>query len=241
MQNSMVKSYFIIIEDKQQGPYDLNQLYNINITRGTLIWFEGLENWTRIEKITHLSELIKKLPTNYTKTEIPQLVNNEISFKLPSLPKQTRLVKFISIISNNWLKYALSLIVSAVVALLVNVFLSEVTYDINKYDDPSIVSRIKITDTRRKTLPEGFYKDGKISSFRDLPPDWGTVSISGLESSDFPFPVSVDSYSDLDALFNSRKAHFRHQANHISFEVFIWLSIIICFILTIIITFKKLN
>ena len=39
-------TYFILINNQQQGPYTLDELRSRNITSATLVWREGMADWT---------------------------------------------------------------------------------------------------------------------------------------------------------------------------------------------------
>ena len=39
-------TYFIIINNQQTGPYTLEELFDRHITSDTLVWTEGMTNWT---------------------------------------------------------------------------------------------------------------------------------------------------------------------------------------------------
>ena len=38
--------YFIVINDVQQGPFSIDELRQRNITSDTLVWAEGMPQWT---------------------------------------------------------------------------------------------------------------------------------------------------------------------------------------------------
>lgn len=54
-----MKTYYIHNGTEQLGPFDLEQLKSQQITKDTPVWYEGLENWTTVEKIEELRELLK--------------------------------------------------------------------------------------------------------------------------------------------------------------------------------------
>ena len=53
-----MKEYFYSKGQDQQGPYSLEKLKECKITKETLIWFEGLENWTPAHEINELKSFI---------------------------------------------------------------------------------------------------------------------------------------------------------------------------------------
>ncbi len=58
----MIQNYFIHIDDIQKGPYSITELKEQNITRDTLVWFEGAESWMKANDIEDLKEIFKSIP-----------------------------------------------------------------------------------------------------------------------------------------------------------------------------------
>jgi len=50
--------YFIILNGQQTGPFEVNELYNKGITPETLVWTEGMENWTPAWQVGDLKQVI---------------------------------------------------------------------------------------------------------------------------------------------------------------------------------------
>lgn len=50
-------TYFILINNQQQGPYTLDELRSRNITSATLVWREGMTDWTPAWKVAELVSL----------------------------------------------------------------------------------------------------------------------------------------------------------------------------------------
>ncbi len=100
----------------QQGSFDFEELKSKSLTKETMFWYEGLENWQRGEIIEELSELFKpKTPpplqtqppiletkkiVQIEKKEKQNIVNNNISAQQqkPSLVKQKKKTKPIAIV-----------------------------------------------------------------------------------------------------------------------------------------------
>jgi hypothetical protein len=56
----MDKIWFILIEDKQEGPYSIEDLKKDHrLTPDTLVWREGMASWTAIRKIYELREIFE--------------------------------------------------------------------------------------------------------------------------------------------------------------------------------------
>lgn len=48
--------YWIIIDDRHAGPFSAQQLLDTGLTADTLVWHEGLPDWTRAANIAELAE-----------------------------------------------------------------------------------------------------------------------------------------------------------------------------------------
>ena len=58
----MEKYYFIVQNEQQTGPFTMEQLKGLPLTRETKIWYQGLDGWKSISEIPELSELEGFLP-----------------------------------------------------------------------------------------------------------------------------------------------------------------------------------
>jgi hypothetical protein len=63
------KKYFIAEDDEQKGPFSFNELQEMGISKTTLIWKEGFEDWTEAGKIEKLQSLLKITPPKLPKSE----------------------------------------------------------------------------------------------------------------------------------------------------------------------------
>lgn len=57
-----MKKYFYSTDNKKVGPFSFEELKNENINKETLIWFEGLDNWTAAKYILEIEEILKLKP-----------------------------------------------------------------------------------------------------------------------------------------------------------------------------------
>ena len=48
--------YWIIIDDRHAGPFSAQQLIDTGLTADTLVWYEGLPDWTRAANVAELAE-----------------------------------------------------------------------------------------------------------------------------------------------------------------------------------------
>jgi hypothetical protein len=57
-----MRTYFIYNGNDQLGPFSLEELKKQKISRQTLVWFDGLADWTPVENIQELGDLINTPP-----------------------------------------------------------------------------------------------------------------------------------------------------------------------------------
>jgi len=59
-------AYYLAIKGKQEGPFDQEQLRGLvgegTFTTSTLVWKEGLDNWTEADKVVELKDLFSQTP-----------------------------------------------------------------------------------------------------------------------------------------------------------------------------------
>jgi hypothetical protein len=57
-----MQKFYIHKDDSQQGPFSIDELKDIQISRETLVWFEGEENWKKANDVDELKSLFKSIP-----------------------------------------------------------------------------------------------------------------------------------------------------------------------------------
>jgi len=58
--------YFAVVDGKNAGPFDLDGLRRIGLTRGVKVWREGMSEWTPVEDVPELLEALGPLPPALT-------------------------------------------------------------------------------------------------------------------------------------------------------------------------------
>jgi len=74
----MSGQFYIAVNGQQTGPFTIEDLKAKNIQRDTLVWTEGLDNWTKAEHIPMLKEVLRATP--------PPLPNNEAKTTSQQVP-----------------------------------------------------------------------------------------------------------------------------------------------------------
>lgn len=57
-------NYFIIVNDAQQGPYTIEELRQRHIDTSTLVWAEGMAQWTPAWQVEELKTLFNGATDN---------------------------------------------------------------------------------------------------------------------------------------------------------------------------------
>lgn len=80
-------SYHIFLDGQQQGPFEIEQLRQLEISAETMVWAEGFSDWTRAEDVKELNTLFIKSfppPFNNNKSATPPPNQREIKEKQSS-------------------------------------------------------------------------------------------------------------------------------------------------------------
>jgi hypothetical protein len=57
-----MQKFYIHKDDQQQGPFTTEELKDLEITRDTMVWFEGADNWKKAIEVDDLQEIFKSVP-----------------------------------------------------------------------------------------------------------------------------------------------------------------------------------
>lgn len=66
----MNQNFYIAVSDQQQGPFTIDELRTKGIQRDTLVWTEGLENWTKAEYLPFFKDILKSVPPPLPKSDL---------------------------------------------------------------------------------------------------------------------------------------------------------------------------
>jgi uncharacterized membrane protein YhaH (DUF805 family) len=82
-----MKKYFYSDGNERKGPFSFEELKNENISKETLIWFEGLNDWTSAKYILELEDIFRLMPPPITPHDNGSISEEKISHEEPK--KQT--------------------------------------------------------------------------------------------------------------------------------------------------------
>lgn len=54
--------YYILLDNKKQGPYNSSELEELDINSNTLIWSKGMDDWKKASDIEELNVILENLP-----------------------------------------------------------------------------------------------------------------------------------------------------------------------------------
>ena len=54
--------------EHRQGPFEVEELKKMHITKDTLVWSEGLYHWTKANEILELIDIVSESPVPYEKS-----------------------------------------------------------------------------------------------------------------------------------------------------------------------------
>ena len=104
-----MKKYHYSNGDNQFGPLTIEELKDSKITKDTIVWYEGLDNWVKAGEVDELKELFKSIPPplNTTKQTQPPPISKPT--------EQTYLTSSKENPNNNKKKLIIGFIVGAVI------------------------------------------------------------------------------------------------------------------------------
>ena len=65
-----MRNYYAHLGDNQEGPFSLDELKLKKISKETLVWYEGLEEWIAASKVEDLKDLFISIPPPFNKQSI---------------------------------------------------------------------------------------------------------------------------------------------------------------------------
>lgn len=80
----MSQQFYIAVNGQQTGPFTIEDLKAKNIQRDTLVWTEGLDNWTKAEHIPLLKDVLRATPP-----PLPNMETKTTSQQVPPPPTPT--------------------------------------------------------------------------------------------------------------------------------------------------------
>ena len=80
-----MKNYFYSNNNQQNGPYSFEELKNENIKQETLIWYEGLDEWTKASDLDEMIPILELIPPSLSdlKDSVKTETKNEEKKQIP--------------------------------------------------------------------------------------------------------------------------------------------------------------
>ena len=70
----MEKIYFIVVDNEQAGPYSTEELKGLKIKKDSLVWKEGLDDWTQAVMIEELKQIFISTPPPIPKAKEQEVI-----------------------------------------------------------------------------------------------------------------------------------------------------------------------
>lgn len=96
-----MKKFYIHKDGQQEGPFTTAELKENQITRDTMTWYEGADNWKKAEEIEELRELFISIPPPFQTNPViapPPFVDKAVKTETQPKKKKTTLIVIISIV-----------------------------------------------------------------------------------------------------------------------------------------------
>ncbi len=95
-----MRNYYAHLGDNQEGPFSLDELKFKKISKETLVWYEGLEEWIPASKVEDLKGLFSSIPPPINKQSLnitPPKIEPSIAYSstLPDVKKKNHTVYWI--------------------------------------------------------------------------------------------------------------------------------------------------
>jgi hypothetical protein len=97
----MKAHYYIEINGKPQGPFTIEELKQLTITKENVVWKEDLPNWVKATEIEEISKLIK-IPVKPNKIAPPPLPVNPIDVTQTQHINRIEIIKTILRLNRKW-------------------------------------------------------------------------------------------------------------------------------------------
>jgi hypothetical protein len=78
-----MKKYFYSNDNQKNGPYSFEELQNENIKKETLIWYEGMDDWTKASDLDEMTPILELKPPSFSeiKQDSELIGKSEIRFE----------------------------------------------------------------------------------------------------------------------------------------------------------------
>ncbi len=80
----MDTKYYLAVNNKQEGPYNLQQLRDMNLDANTLVWYDGLDEWKKLSNLPILSSQLTKTETPPPFDEEKYIIENNTVVPMPT-------------------------------------------------------------------------------------------------------------------------------------------------------------
>jgi hypothetical protein len=170
-----MRKYFYTDGVNKFGPYSKEELKTQKISRGTKIWYLGLENWTELSQIKELEELILNIPPDIK----PIKPSFDEKIKNTELEPISKIIPLAIKINKYHLKHwGIAIVLSFFIAFIINNIIRNQS-EYNLYKD--IVASSYEADEKFDVYIEKFYRDLEFYGIFPKKPKKTIIKFSRLD------------------------------------------------------------
>lgn len=112
----MSQQYYIAVNGQKTGPFSFEDLKSKDIQKDTLVWTEGLDNWTKADHIALLKEILRATPPPMPNTQTT--TNNSSNIPPPPITNNNSTDKYFGYELANRRKRLFATIVETIILLI---------------------------------------------------------------------------------------------------------------------------
>ena len=208
-----LKKFFIAKNDEKFGPYSISELLTVDIDKETLIWYNGLENWVKINEVDELSQIFNQVPPPIPKSIMDStqkvIVESPIDITLTKksqFTEEERIEK-----KRNMTKYLLSEFTFILLFFAISAFIGFMSYFLfSQINKPELVS-----EENQKMFNEEFSKRNQENQISMA---FGDIMYKYLGS--YKYDDEISSSTDLDDINRFRIGVLENKSSKLGWYIF---------------------
>lgn len=117
----MSQQFYIAVNGQKTGPFSLEELKSKDIQKDTLMWTEGLDNWTKADHIPLLKDILRAIPPPLTNSGSSQ--NTSQNVPPPPITNKPAQDKYFGYeLASNFQRFWASIIEGIIISIPVMIF-----------------------------------------------------------------------------------------------------------------------
>ena len=184
-----MNTFYIFINEEQQGPFTIEEIKLKNITKNTLVWSEGMEDWKEAGIVEELKALFPVLPPPIKKTTTEKK-KQDVTVNIKTHSSLYKIFKIIGIV------FLILILLSLVVKILDSKHSSSATYE----ESVMTIQEIEAASPMNYLKADGTYN---TNFFGDKVKINGVITNSATVTTYKDVTVRINFYSKTNTLIGS--------------------------------------